>query len=471
MKEHFSNLDNVLLTFIDPLRITGSAEWAFIDYASSGYKSAFKNSVTDDATNLIVCFSRRYLIDFVLFALKVKFLAQHFRIRKILYINDGLLSSLFDVKNTKGYRRFSKIHLPETKGLMRTLISHVPLLFRAEQRFVILERHSEHNPPTTCMNTALEGIDFVMYSNATGKLMLARSETFLTGKGQIIKTTANSDYVPVMKREYETVLGISTRIRKKGYLPKLGKCFESKGTFIFTEDYINGKSLRDILNAYAMSNASHKACSIINRLDEWYSEFCCLTSPIRKKLSFLYDPVMSTFIELYGEHEEIYPILHRITKIMNIIDATHLGLTPKLSHNDLWPGNLIVTSDDIIAIDWERATENHSGIFDYYWMMISAAIVYLKDAKGLPDYSHSFKLFLKGDDDISLCVHNKLSTFIISLGFNHVFCNFFLALFLLEWSVQGYTHINKTNAMDELAFKELLSYSEEYLYPLSGLGG
>lgn len=165
------------------------------------------------------------------------------------------------------------------------------------------------------------------------------------------------------------------------------------------------------------------------------------------------------FMELYGDNELVNPIIEKVNQNLNCIDSAHSGLVPMISHNDLWPANLIVTADDIIAIDWERAAHDQAGIFDYYWMMISTAIVYLKDEKKFPDYSLSFRLFVNNADDISKCVRNKLIGYLNSLGFDECLYDFFILLFLIEWSIQGYKHLKQQTSMDILAFNELLYYS------------
>ena len=459
MNETLGYLKKILLTFIDPTFQKDINNWHFICWGDENFKSAIKEAIKTSYKCNIFIFSRRYLLNYFLFSWRLRLKKDDWKIRKVVYVNDGLLSSFFDSENVAAYSRFTKNHLPQRKGLVRKIISFAPVIWRAAQRFIIVEKYPDKGHLAEGIVKAIEESNFLIFSNANGKLLLTKTQTIITGKGQVINTTANSDYSSIMKKEYAILSHLSTKSGGSKCLPRVGKSHEIQGTFFFIEDYISGRSLRDILNDLAMVNLSNQACEIIERLDAWYNKlFLTFSEEPLKKIMPLYAPIIKTFAELYSDKTVTHSVVNNVIASLQFIDSSHPGLVSMITHNDLWPSNLILTSENIVAIDWERATEDHAGVFDYFWMMISAAIVYLKELKRLPNYSISFQCFLKNDDEISKCVHNKLHNFIVKMGFDDQLYDFFMVLFLMEWSIQGFIHLHHQNAMDKLAFEELLSF-------------
>lgn len=466
MKEFWSGIDKILLIFIDPMRHNNMSDVVSLRSENKNYNSDYEKAVKANTNLIIISFEKYSLIEFILLSCKLRIKKFDFNVRRVFYVNDGLMSSIFDSENVHGYRCFAKIHLPKPRGLVNAVKSYIPVILRAEQRYIILERLNILDQPTESIINKFDEFNFLMFSNKSGKLIFTNTDTLRNKSGILLKTTIDSDYKHVMKKEFETLKDVSRRLGESGCIPKVQTIYERENAFFFTEDYISGRSLRDILYDLAEKNLSLQASEFIERLDGWHKNIRLISSIKPKKITLLYAPTINKFIELYGDNELVHPIIEKVNQNLNCIDLTHSGLTPMISHNDLWPANLIVTTDDIIAIDWERSTEDQSGIFDYYWMMISTAIVYLKDRKKLPDYSQSFRVFVNGTDDISTCVRNKLKKYLTSLGINDCLYDFFILLFLIEWSIQGYEHLKQQTSMDILAFNELLNYSYDHRFSI-----
>jgi hypothetical protein len=134
---------------------------------------------------------------------------------------------------------------------------------------------------------------------------------------------------------------------------------------------------------------------------------------------------------------------------------------PILAHNDLWPGNFVITKGGFIVIDWERATEQRAPFFDYFWMIVSTTIEYLASETKNHNYSESVRIFLRRSDSVSCHAFEKLETFLNELGINEAYLPHLLYLFFMEWSVQGFQVLGRQTNMDHLAFGELLYYAEK----------
>jgi len=454
-----NHIHKIINIFLDPLKRKKESDFFYTESNVNNCKAIYNKAIREYANFIIIKFEKSKIIKYILMSLKIKFTLPVVKVRKVYYVNDGLLSSVFDADNVKTYHYFARNHLPKPKGLIHKFTSYIPIILRAEERYIIFEKSTDMDPLTESTDDFMPEFNFTMFSNESGKLIFTNTKTLQYRNGVLIKTTANADYREVMKKEFKTLEYISNRLGESGCIPKVGKIYDTDNAFYFTEDYIDGQNLKDILYAFAEKGLSAEASAIIEKLDVWHKNIRLTLSAQPKKISLFYAAVVEKFTDLYGDNYLIYPVIDNVIHVLTSIDRTHSGLVPMVTHNDLWPANLIVTTDNIIAIDWERATEDQSGIFDYYWMMISTAIVYLKDEKKLSDYSCSFRRFVNNCDDISKCVHSKLKNYLIESGFNAALYDSFILLFLLEWSIQGYEHLNKQTDMDKLAFNELLEYS------------
>jgi hypothetical protein len=158
--------------------------------------------------------------------------------------------------------------------------------------------------------------------------------------------------------------------------------------------------------------------------------------------------------------------LEKARETLETIVGEQVTISPITAHNDLWPGNFVVAADGLVAIDWERAVEKRAPLFDYYWMIISAAIEHHVTVIGVVDYSRAFRLFLEEGDDVTRHATEMLKTFLGRLGLDRELHQSFLLLFLMEWSVQGYLALGRQTAMDRLAFGELTNFMEtRYQFP------
>lgn len=442
------DIDLILTVFIDPERRIPREAWTFVHDGSGGNQLQAVETGTKDS-NVVLTFGRKSCLGY--FWCRLKLFLTRQKVRNVLYVNDGLMSSFFDANNLAAYRYFVRRHLPCRRNLEVLLPT-----WRAERRYLVFEQGIRPRGGTS----SLANYDFLMYSNPGGKLILTTTETLRTGKGEVLKTTANPAYIEVLQKEFLTVQSISARIKGGRFLPGGIDKVDCGSTFFLREEYISGSNLMDVLTQLAItrSDKADKAVKeLIERLDAWYATVLASSSGDKMKVSVFYFPVLERFSTVYARHPVTNRVVAEAKLLLSKIDDAHPGLVPVVAHNDLWPANFMIHGENIIAIDWERATSGCSGIFDYFWMMISLCIVYLKVRDGLPDYGQSFRRFLAGSDIVSLAVHVKLKTHLERNGFVEIY-QFFMLLFLIEWSIQGWTCLGRQTPMDQLAFQELFDF-------------
>lgn len=449
-----SRIEDNLLILLDPSGQRSDDIWHFIR----------TKSLTDSNKKhkVVLCFSRSGLIRYLLCSLVIKLAgkSRHRRVRKILYVNDGLICSLFSADNTAGYRAFARRHVSLPSGVLGRLFMMLPPILRAEQIFIAVEHFSETGRQDDSM--LLDGIDFMFYSNALGKLLLAKTESIISGSGMIFKTTSSPDYAINLEREYEAVRTISEDLGRSGWVPEVGKRFSVHNRFYYPEKYLNGESLRSKLRNAGKASSHNEAIYFIDRLDDWFAIYHESFGGVKRSLYSLYAYLFSTFGELNINNSDIVPIVRYAEDSLAKIDSVHGGLIPVLAHNDLWPGNFIVIGDRLTAIDWERATPERAPIFDYFWMIISAVMEYLVGQNGVQDYSVAFRQFLSLDDKVCSHARSKLEIFLNSLGLGNKRFNPFVLLFLMEWSIQGAIALGQSTDMDRLAQAELIAFARDY---------
>ena len=415
----------------------------------------------ESSKNTVYCFERREIIGYLLFSWYVKKCGSIARPRKVLYLNDGLLSSIFDADKTQGYRAFAADHLPQCTGMCRKLISLLPLTLRAEKRYVALgitNLTGDETPGADDSSVAQQ--DFMFFSNASGKLLLTSAETLLSGKGLVIKTASLPAYTAVMEKEFATMRYVLELQGEAGALPRLGRRFQAGRRVFFTEAYLRGKSLREVLHRLSRRNATSELLAFFGLLDDWFEKYRAAFVSEPQPVISCYLHLLQAFSELYGSQRKGETILKHAKEALTKISRKNAGIIPITSHNDLWPGNFVVVSGGLVAIDWERAAENRAPLFDYYWMIVSAALEHLICKIGVTDYSRAFQLFAEGQDEIAQHAAVMLKTFLNRLGFDSELHRSFLLLFLMEWSVQGYLALGKQTAMDRLAFNELVGFDD-----------
>ncbi|BDV43059.1 hypothetical protein GURASL_19820 [Geotalea uraniireducens] len=414
-----------------------------------------------DSAITVYSFTRRNFMSYVLFP----FYAKRWRLpavaRKVLYINDGLLSSLFDSKESAGYRIFAAHHLPRPNRLRQRLIALLPLSLRADRRFVVVGGSGgDRGLVSTGEDISFERQNFMFYSNAPGKLLLTNTTTLRSGTGWIIKTTANPAYAEVMDKEFSLMKLLADECGEDGCLPRPGRRIAINGRLFFTEEYVKGESLREDIRKFAYKQQTYKICSCLDQLDGWFRKYCAGFTGEPQKLAACYEELFKVFTDRYGARRETQRILACARQSVIRMDLYYRGIGTITAHNDLWPGNFVVTSDRLVAVDWERAVGNRAPLFDYYWMIISATLEFLASYCESFDYSAAFRIFLADSDDVSRHAHGKLKDFLGRNALDRKMHSRFLLLFLMEWSVQGYLTFGRETAMDRLAYGELLNYAD-----------
>ncbi|CAH2031396.1 phosphotransferase [Trichlorobacter ammonificans] len=446
-----SQLERNLLVFLDPTCRWGEDAWAFGE--------AEQPATTEDGPrHRVRCFGRSDLLGYLRCSLAAGLTARRegATVRRVLYLNDGLLSSLFDSRNSSGYRAFARAHLPRPQGIRRRLATLIPPFWRAERRFVVTEqRGTPYRPPVT---DRLEELDYMFFSNPAGKLMLTRAATLVSGSGTLYKTTASPGYIASLQHEQAIVTGISRRLREEGLLHGPVRLLAVGGRRYFGEQYLSGENLREVLRLLGREKAGADACLMLDRLDLWFATYRSAFSGSRRSISCLYEPMLRTFAALPGRLPGHDTLLQLARSLLAGLDRNHGGIVPVTAHNDLWPGNFLLRGGRLTAIDWERSTHRSTPFFDYFWMIISATMEYLVGSSGSQDYSTAFRRFLTQDDIVCRHAVRRLEQFLADLGFERTRRPQFMLLFLMEWSLQGFRALGRVTAMDRLAQDELAAY-------------
>ncbi len=461
------DIEKSLLLLLDPFAEDWKDGWRFVDCRRSS--DLFSSTPVEDKSKRIVyCFSRRSHLIYCLF----KWHAQRYRLsgvpRRMLYVNDGLMSSLFDAEETACYRLLVTHPMPTPSTLRQKLMGRLPISWRAEKRYIVMQEEIPNKNSSIDGNAclALDKQNFMFYSNVQGKLMLTTSDTLRSGKGSIIKTTANLDYAGVMEKEFRTMSHIADLQGKAISIPPIGRLIKIGNRPFFAEEYVRGGNLREIIHSLSHKNNIPKICGYLDRLQKWFDTYRSFFKGKPSRLESCYDHLFKAYNELYGSCRETPSILQKASDIISDISKSNTCIVPIFSHNDLWPGNFIVHSDNLVAVDWERAAPGRAPLFDFYWMMISLAMEYIVSRIGVIDYARAFQMFLTETDEVSRHTAGKLKQFLETLGIPEQRHQHFLFLFLMEWSVQGYLALGHSTPMDALAHGELLRFAEIQFGPI-----
>jgi len=455
-----------LLLFLDPSGHSELDDWQ-LQKAEAAFHPVVSRRLVNTRNNLLVfCFNRHELLSYLFCSVVAGLWQKRAPIRKILFIDDGLLSCFFDDGKTAGFLAYVRKHLSAPKGLMRRIKLFIPPVCWASQRFVVVGKQPLDF--SHAGNDKLDDLDFMFFSNAAGKLMLTRAETFLVGHGTLLKTAATPEYDARLEKESRIVHGLMKFPDVTGTLPRMGERISVKGRCYYAEDYSHGESLWRELTTHGRVHDSDAACFLIDRLDEWYSNYHAVFTGEKCRVSSLYAAVVQKFCETYGDDSRSFPLTSCAEMFLARLDAEHEGLMPVVAHNDLWPGNMIVSRERLTAVDWERATEHSAPLFDYYWMIISAVLVYRFGFNGNSDSAAAFRQFLCRSDEVCRKAHVKLHQFLRKLGIDEDLHVHFLLLFLMELSFQGYRALARETDMDRQAYQTLLSFYSEHADLLKG---
>jgi hypothetical protein len=447
-----SRIENNLILFLDP---AGSFDQQLWHFQNAGDKTA---GITAAGQITVLSFPRCRLLLYFWTMLRLFFTGGG-GARKVLYLNDGLLSCFLDTSNRRAYRAFARNHLPGPRSLRQRVIALLPLVWRSETRFItVMNTPVSEADASNAEIKRVAASDFMFFSNPAGKLLLLRGETLRTGKGEVYKTTSDPDYLPVMEREFETVSTIADRFGRE-CIPSLGVRFEIGQRRFFSEDYVLGQSLGDVLDALAEQKDLESIFGLMERLDQWSRQFQERFTGNSVMLSSLYGHVFTLFDQSYGASSVI--LLEFGGKLLAELESVCPSVVPVTAHNDLWPGNIIVTEHGFTAIDWERATECRAPFFDYFWMIAAAAIQTLGR---LPNKSHDQALgirrFLSCGEPVSRYAHRMLILYLTRFGIKDTFLPHLLLLFLMELSVQGFQTLGRQTDMDRFAFAELVCFAQ-----------
>lgn len=443
-----TRIEENLLILLDPSGRMDDEGWRFIRPADP--------TTGEEKQPAVFSYNRSDLLRYLIRSLSLRFDKAKTKVRRILHINDGLVCCFFSAGNPAGYRAFNKRHVAQSGGFRRRLAMMLPPILRADRLFIAVEQRPEAGQQQG--PRLLDSLDFMFYSNAPGKLLLTRAETFAKGSGHVFKTTSSPDYGVNLKREYESVRTVSENIGQHGLVPDIENPFRVNGRCYYPEAYLNGEDLRAKLRSLGRSSSHLDAISVLERLDDWFSIYHASFQGPRKPLDALYAELFPTVLALNANVPAIVPLVKYAEEFVAGIESRHGGVVPVLAHNDLWPGNFIVKGDRLTAIDWERATPQSAPLFDYFWMIISALLEYRVGQNGIQDYSVAFRQFLTLDDELCRYARGKLDCFLEYLGFEKAMRVQFTLLFLMEWSVQGARALGAATEMDRLAQGELIDF-------------
>jgi len=447
-------IEKNLILLLDPSGSVASAAWRFVHHGEPGRGA----TVPADTSEMVVhCFERHQLFGYLLCTLRAKLSRGTGGARRVLYLNDGNLSSLFDVGAKAAYPVFRALLLPPAHGLLQRVRRWLPPVLKADRRYVMLAPSTTAAFAQSSGDMRLpDGQGFMFFSNASGKLLLASRETLRTGGG-LYKTAANRKYAEVMQKEYG-IMGSVAAHGITGIMPKTDAPLDVGGRTYYPEEFVHGQNLRKVLHAVGRCEGGAGICTYLDRLDGWFQKFAATFQGERQSLTFCYRHMLAAFSSRYGADLGGGRILAQARSFLAAVDATHGGIRTGTAHNDLWPGNFVVRGDRFVAVDWERGAEKRAPIFDYYWMMISTALEYYVCRSGRCDYSQAFRLFLSGTDEVAVHADGKLRSFLRDMGFDQALHRQFMLLFLMEWSVQGFLALGELTAMDRLAYAELVSF-------------
>ena len=404
----------------------------------------------------IYIFERSQIITFLISSFILFWKKPDRKISKIYYVQHGLMSVLFHSHFLRGYHLFARNHLSSQKKFSAQAKAFLPVILWAEKRFIVLEKSD--GDKEQAKHDILSQLDFLFFSNPTGKLLLTDKKTIFKGIGIIAKTTLNPTYMKTMQKEAGTVLAITKSVAMKGRVPTILRQINLENRYIIIEEYIEGRSLREILRDPIVYKNVKLMENYFEQLEDWFQAYRSIFIGQPRAIIDLYEPLFKICKKIFHDNSVVSSLIIHLQKRLTDVSKRHNGLVPITAHNDLWPGNFLLTDTGLVAIDWERATNNRCEIFDYFWMIISTALEYKNGVSHKENYSEAFRFFLNTDDPICAYALSKLNNYLSRLYFDIKLMPLFISLFLLEWSVQGYIALGRKTAMDEIALEELINY-------------
>jgi len=462
----YSWLQKSLIVFLE---LTASTkEWHWLSAKEKIPSVCEITHQISDNKNLVISFDRFEIIQYWLMLLKLNILGRVFYTRSILLIiEDGLYKYVY-VADSSAYRTSRKgqcsIQLLVNKNqsyfvkLRNILISRIPLTFRAAQRYIFVTSKDIFNPD---LPREIGELNHMFFSSPDKKLLLASYKTLRSGDGQIFKTTANIAYDSIIAKEYEITLSVSQLCKHHELLPKVSGRIDVNGRTYYHEKYIVGHPLAKMLRSPNAYKDTIAVCTYIDQLDSWYREYRSMFTGCKWPLQDLYEPLFKEFYIFFTADTEQCALAEKVQCSLAKLYNSHPGLIPVIAHGDLWPANILVTANGLVAIDWERATPNRPEMFDYFWMIISTALEYLSSPNGFADFTRWFKCLLTSNDSVCIHARNKLEEHLKLNGIPSSYLDLFIAMFLMEFAIRGGLSLNRQTDMDILAgveFRHFVSH-------------
>jgi hypothetical protein len=455
------------MLFIDPGDVGGIFQWHPGD--ENRFSLVALRRQVMDGGRVIVAFRRRALLSYWYLILKLTICGTGLSFRSILYFNNDDLSKFIYSNETDLYGRFfKKVHSTpyyfEFKKMLGLSVwrsiffTCLPAVCCAFQRFILVEddRTVVVQPPE------LSTLNYMFFPNVDEKLFLADLSALQNGSGCLLKTTINPYFLPVVEKGFQSALMASQQCSHLGLVPEVIGKFAVNGRVYYQEKIVPGNTLANKLRDPGVYGNPAAVCTIIDQLSAWYQTYKSRFDGQRRSLAELYAPIFCDFNRFYADDMELCHLSETFRQQLDNISSQHYGLIPITTHNDLWPPNILVTDNGLVAIDWERATPERAWLFDYFWMHISTTLEYLSAPGSFDDFSYWFRDFLDSDDPVCRYVQGKLSEQMRQNNLHPDHKQLFLGLFLMELSIHGRLLVGETHGID-------LKAAEEFRHFASGL--
>lgn len=455
----YSWLQKTLMVFLDLSGHTKEWHWHLIKEKVPSISEIF--SQTKEDGKAILCFDRFEIVQYWTMLFKLSFCKRKFISRTVfLMIEDGLYKYIY-IEDSKAYRisrieqRSGKLFINSKQSfriwLSDKLISCIPLALRAAQRYVVVTANSTVDFD---LPSEIGSLNYMFFSSPDKKLLLASYETLCCGNGQLFKTTANAAYDAIIEKEQEIALRISQRCCHTDLLPEVRGRVEVNGRPYYQEKYIAGHSLTKRLRSPEIYKDSKAVRACIDRLDSWYGEYRRMFAGPKRSLEYLYAQIFEDFFQIFSADPEQCILAGKVQKLFAKLHGCHSGMIPVVSHNDLWPANILDTDKGLVVIDWERATFDRSEMFDYFWMIISTTLEFLSAPNGFDDFSYWFNCFLKSKDLVCIHARKKLKAHLLLNGISSDYMDLFIALFLMEFAIRGGSSLTCRSRIEKIAAEE-----------------
>lgn len=428
-------------------------------YDINGNKHFFKKG------NTVVFFKCNEIFSYIKLLFRL-YIIKRLYFKEYVFIDDGIMSCIVGAYNNKAYKAYSELYLSGPLTLKQKIVKRLPNILRADVRYiVIVKKELDKNAADGTDYKNLSACDFMFFSNKDGKLLLLNTKTLINGHGELIKTTANQNYISVMEKEYSVLNKLNKYCSPSEMIPVVGRSIQIDGVQFFTEKFIHGENLRELIRKLGKKNKYDEVIAILGKLDRWWTDYENIFVKKLLPTSEMYKHVFQLFDECYGSGA--YDLSQKGLELLDQFCRAYPNCTPIIAHNDIWPGNVILSTSGIIVVDWERAKEDRAPFFDYFWMIISTSIEYLACKSDKHDYSIGLRCLFDCNEEVSRDVFCKIKMYLKKKGVAEEYLLHLLFLFLVELSVQGFQILKKQTAMDKLVFIELKHYAENSISVIS----